>query len=89
METTRYTDSGIPYKVIKEVQGSPLSQLLKIGRDMQIREMLEKQQNKKLTYAQELEIRKRKDEILRKMEEDFGPNSKLRGNKDEDNKHKK
>ena len=27
--------------------------------------------------------------ILRKMEEDFGPNSKLRGNKDEANKKKK
>ena len=56
---------------------SPLERFKKRGMAIRGREMLEKQRNKKLTYVQELEIRKRKDEILRKMEEDFGPNSKL------------
>ena len=68
---------------------SPLDSILSIGRRIRSREVMEKEQNKEEGYVKGLERRKRKDEILRKMEEEFGPNSKLRGNKDEDNKHKK
>lgn len=56
---------------------SPLERLEKIGKAKKSREMLEKQQYKKLTYVQELESRRRIEEIIKKMEEDFGSKSKL------------
>lgn len=54
---------------------SPLDSILSIGRRIRSREE---------GYVKGLERRKRKDEILRKMEEEFGNKSKLRGNKDEE-----
>lgn len=52
---------------------SPLDQILNIGRAIEARKRIEKSQEKKLTYVQELESKKKIEGIIKKLEEDFGP----------------
>lgn len=59
---------------------TPLERLENIGRAIKCREVLEKQQHKKLTYVQELESRKRIEEIINKMQQEFGNNLSINKN---------